>query len=205
VTHAAPALRNVGLPAAVFLATGPMGTGEPLWPDRLWLAFARTKAQDVDLTAFGLGTRSLRSTTERGDAYAMAVEGFKDLPDAERIARLASLVATLEPESDGDAGPFWLVSWDEANLLASDGDVTLHPHSVTHPILSRCSYEKVEREVFESCAALERETGSAPWSSRTPTVAPRTLTNARRRRCVAVGPLGARNDQWLRTSRLRPA
>jgi hypothetical protein len=34
-THAAPVLRDLQLPAAVFLATGPMGTGEALWPDRL--------------------------------------------------------------------------------------------------------------------------------------------------------------------------
>jgi hypothetical protein len=34
--------------------------------------------------------------------------------------------------------------------------------SVTHPILSKCSDEKVEKEVVESCAALERETGRAP-------------------------------------------
>ena len=162
LTHAAPVLREVGLPAAVFLATGPIGTDEALWPDRLWLALARTRAQEVDLAALGLGTRSLQSTADRGEAYAMAVQRFKDLPDAERIARLESLVAMLEPESDGDPGPFRLLSWDEARALASEGNVTLYPHSVTHPILSRCSDEKVECEVVESCAAIERETSCAP-------------------------------------------
>jgi peptidoglycan/xylan/chitin deacetylase (PgdA/CDA1 family) len=162
LTHAAPALRDVGLPAAVFLATGPMGTDETLWPDRLWLAFARMDAPEVDLTRFGLGTASLRSAAERGAACAMAVEFFKDLPDGERIAQVESLVATLAPELDGDAGPFRMLSWDEARALASKGNVTLYPHSVTHPILSRCPDEKVEHEVFESCAALERETGRPP-------------------------------------------
>jgi peptidoglycan/xylan/chitin deacetylase (PgdA/CDA1 family) len=161
-THAAPMLRELGLPAAVFLTTGPMGTGEALWPDRLWLAFARTKAPDVDLTAIGLGARSLRSAADRGEAYAAAVQRFKDLPDAELIARLESLLATLRPEADDCAGPFRLLSWDEARALARDSSVTLHPHSVTHPILARCPDEKVEREVSESCAALERETGRAP-------------------------------------------
>jgi peptidoglycan/xylan/chitin deacetylase (PgdA/CDA1 family) len=162
LTRAAPVLRDVGLPAAVFLATGPIGTDQTLWPDRLWLAFARTNAPEVDLTGCGLGTASLRSAADRGAAYAMAVEFFKDLPDGQRIAQVASLVATLAPELDGDAGPFRMLSWDEARALASDGNVTLHPHSVTHPIFSRCPDEKVEHEVFESCAALERETGRAP-------------------------------------------
>jgi peptidoglycan/xylan/chitin deacetylase (PgdA/CDA1 family) len=160
-TYAAPALREFGLPAAVFLATGPMGTDEALWPDRLWLAFARTTSADVDLTAVGLGIRSLGTVADRGEAYAAAVDRFKDLPDGERIARLESLVATLAPESDADPGPFRLLSWDEARAMARDGRVTLHPHSVTHPILSRCPDDKVEREVVESCAAIERETGRA--------------------------------------------
>ena len=161
-THAAPVLREVGLPAAVFLATGPMGTDETLWPDRLWLAFARTNAPEVDLTSVGLGRRPLRSAADRGTAYAMTVDHFKNLPDGERIARLGSLIATLTPELDGDTGPFRLLSWDEAHALASGGQVTLHPHSVTHPILSRCPDEKVECEVFESCATVERETGREP-------------------------------------------
>lgn len=162
LTHAAPVLRDVGLPAAVFLATGPMGTDETLWPDRLWLAFARTSAPEVDLTVFGLGTLSLRTAADREAACATALERFKDLPDEERMAGVGSLVATLTPELDGNAGPFRMLSWDEARALASDSSVTLHPHSVTHPILSRCRDDKVEHEVFESCAALERETGRAP-------------------------------------------
>jgi peptidoglycan/xylan/chitin deacetylase (PgdA/CDA1 family) len=162
LTHAAPVLRDLGLPAAVFLATGPMGTDETLWPDRLWLAFARTKVLEVDLTVFGLGTVSLRSDADRGAARAAVVRRLKDSPDEERMARVESLIAMLEPDLDGDAGPFRMLSWEEAHALAGDGNVTLHPHSVTHPILSRCSDEKVEWEIVESCARLERETGSMP-------------------------------------------
>jgi peptidoglycan/xylan/chitin deacetylase (PgdA/CDA1 family) len=162
LTHAAPILRDLRLPAAVFLATGPMGTDETLWPDRLWLAFARTDATEVDLKGLGLGSRSLRDQADRGIAYAVTVERLKDLPDGERIARLDRIIASLGPEPNGGTGPFRMLSWDEARTLASDGHVTIHPHTVTHPILSRCSDEKVESEVIDSCAALERETGRAP-------------------------------------------
>jgi peptidoglycan/xylan/chitin deacetylase (PgdA/CDA1 family) len=161
-THAGPVLRDLGLPAAVFVATGPMGTGEALWPDRLFLAFARTKVPDVDLTAVGLGKCSLRNAADRFQTRDAAVEHFKQLPDAERIARVESLVATLGPAFDAYGGPFEMLSWDEARALASDGRVTLYPHTVTHPILSRCSDEKVEYEISESCLAVERETGRAP-------------------------------------------
>jgi peptidoglycan/xylan/chitin deacetylase (PgdA/CDA1 family) len=161
-THAAPILRDLGLPAAVFLSTGPMGTGEALWADCLWTSFAQTKLPAIDLAAVGLGTCSLRSHAERSMAWTAAAAHLKELPDEERMARVKWLVATLGPKFDAYGGPFQLLSWDEARGLANDGLVTLHPHSVTHPILSRCSDEKVEYEISESCATLERETGHAP-------------------------------------------
>lgn len=162
MTRALPVLRELSLPAAVFLATGPIGTGATLWPDRLWLAIARTSAVEVDLAAVGLGTRSLDGSVERGAVYVAAVERLKNLADAERIAALDEVLGALGYRDDGDPGPFRMLSWDEAREMAADPLVTLYPHTVTHPILSRCGDGKVEREIADSCAQLERETGSAP-------------------------------------------
>ena len=161
-TVAAPVLRSKGVPATVFLTTGSMYSGDPLWTDRLWLAFARTTVPDVDLTAIGLQVHSLRSIADRGAVYAVAAARLKDLPDAERITQVDSLTAMLGRGGEADAGPFQMLSWDEARALSRDADVTLQPHSVTHPILSHCSDAKVKYEVDESCAAVERETGCTP-------------------------------------------
>src|SRR5947209_17612585 len=143
-THAVPVLRELKLPAAVFLATGPIGSDETLWPDRLWLAIARTTAGEVDLAALGLGARSLADTPDRGAVYAAAVERLKDLPDAQRIAMLDEILEALGYRDDGDGGPFRMLSWHEAREIVSDGLVTLYPHSVTHPILARCGDDKLE-------------------------------------------------------------
>lgn len=159
-THAVPVLRELGLPAAVFLATGPMDSGETLWPDRLWLAIAGTAAIDVDLTALGLGICSLEGEASRGKVYASAAARMKDLPDADRITVLGEVLDALG--DGGDGGPFRMLSWDEARDMASDGLVTLYPHTVSHPILSRCTDDKVTQEITDSCTTLERETGRAP-------------------------------------------
>ena len=162
-TQAAPILRRLALPAAIFLATGPMGTTHTLWPDRIWSAFAHTNIPQVDLTAFGLGTFALGSAVERGRAYERAVHWLKGLPDERRIVACDSLAATLMPGGESaDPGPFELLSWNEARALANGGDLTLYPHSVSHPILAQCADEKVEREIVESCAALQRATGCFP-------------------------------------------
>lgn len=162
LTHAAPVLRELGLPAAVFLATGPMGTNETLWPDRLWLAFAHTTAVTADLGMIGLGSFPLRSPAERAHAYAVAVDRFKDLSDDDRMTLLESLVAEMAPDVDSETGPFRLLSWEEARTLVNDSPVRIYPHTVTHPILSRCSDEKVEREITESCRAVEQRTEGRP-------------------------------------------
>jgi len=159
-TQAAPILRELRLPAAVFLATGPMGTDEALWPDRLWLAFATTQETSVDLSKLGLGTGFLRNDAERGEVCGAVVERLKGLPDDERIAWVESIACALAAAPDTTA--FQLLSWDEARAVAGDGLVTLHPHTVTHPILAQCSDEKVEYEISESCAAIARETNCVP-------------------------------------------
>ncbi|ETW26626.1 polysaccharide deacetylase [Mycobacterium gastri 'Wayne'] len=161
-THAVPVLRDLKLPAAVFLATGLIGSDEALWPDRLWLAIARTNATRVDLTVLGLGTRSLAGTANRGAVYATTVERLKSLADPQRIAVLDQVLRVLGYPDGGDSGPFRMLSWDEAREIASEGLVTLYPHTVTHPILARCSDDKVEQEIVDSCAAIERETGWPP-------------------------------------------
>ncbi|RZT25355.1 peptidoglycan/xylan/chitin deacetylase (PgdA/CDA1 family) [Mycobacterium sp. BK558] len=162
LTNAAPVLRELGVPAAVFLATGPMGTAELLWPDRLWQAFAQTTRHEIDLTSVGLGILSLRSDIDRVQTRDAAIQFLKQLPDRKRITEVQSLVNALGEQIDAHGGPFQLLSWEEAGALARDGLVTLHPHSVTHPILARCDDEKVEYEISQSCRALEINTGHAP-------------------------------------------
>lgn len=161
-THAMPVLRELNLPAAVFLATGPIGTAETLWPDRLWLAIAHTTAAEVDLAALGLGTRSLDGDARRGRVYATAVEALKNIADTDRVAALDQLLAALGYRDDADAGPFRMLTWEHVRDMVRDPLVTLYPHTVTHPILARCDDAKIEREIADSCAALERETGARP-------------------------------------------
>lgn len=158
-THAAPVLRELNLPAAVFLATGPMGSDRTLWPDRLWLALTRSTATEINLATVGLGSLRLGGRASRGRVYAAAVERLKDLADDRRIVVLDDMLAALGFTDGTDAGPFRMLSWAEAHAMAADGLVTLHPHSVTHPILARCADAKVHREIADSCATLERETG----------------------------------------------
>ncbi|OKH69931.1 polysaccharide deacetylase [Mycobacterium sp. SWH-M1] len=162
LTHAAPVLRDLGVPAAVFLATGPMGTAELLWADRMWLAFARTTRTEVDLSSLGLGLRAMGSDNDRAAARDLTIARLKELPDAQRLAEMLPILTALGQDGAAGGELFRLLSWREAGELARDGLVSLHPHSVTHPILARCGDAKVDYEIAESCRALRINTGRTP-------------------------------------------
>ncbi|MGE0777776.1 polysaccharide deacetylase family protein [Mycolicibacterium sp.] len=162
LTNAAPVLRELRMPAAVFLATGPMGTPELLWPDRLWQAFAHTGEPEIDLTALGLGRCSLREDADRVRVRDAVTDLLKRVPDARRLNAVETIATALGYTAGPTAGPFQMLSWDEACTLAADGLVTLYPHTVTHPVLSRCDDAKVDHEISESCRTVEINTGRAP-------------------------------------------
>lgn len=158
-THAAPVLSCLDLPAAAFVTTGPMEDGGLLWADELWMAFSLTSVSEIDLTVINIPVTSLRRARDRGRAYSEVVKRLKELPDADRIRSVDWLIKQLGTDPTLGDGPFHMLSWPEARNMSEDSGVTLHPHTVTHPILSRCSQDKISYEIDESCAAVERETG----------------------------------------------
>ena len=161
-TAALPVLLERNVPATVFLVTGPMGTAEALWPDRLYLAFARTVGTKVDLSPLRLSMRSLGTPRDRALAYADAVRALKALPKAEKDVRLHQLLGALGEQQPVDPGPFRLLSWDGAREMTQTGLVELGGHSVHHEILSRLPDGEVAAEVCPSHLSILDKTGVEP-------------------------------------------
>ncbi len=161
-TTALPVLESLRLPATVFLATGVIGTDRVLWPDRLQLAFARTAAGAADLSALGLGRLPLATPDERGAAAAACANRLKDLPRAEKDARLAELLAALGEDRVADPGDFRMLTWDDVRAMEASGLVRFAAHTVTHEILSRLPDDEVASQVRDSHEEVTRRLGNAP-------------------------------------------
>jgi peptidoglycan/xylan/chitin deacetylase (PgdA/CDA1 family) len=157
-----PVLRERALPATVFLATGAIGGGEPLWPDRLWLAVARATAERVDLTSLGGDVVSLATSGDRARAFSLAARALKALPRAEKDARLAALVADLAPGGPPGPGPFRPLTWAEVKALGADGRVRFGAHTVTHEILSGLPDDEVLPQVRRSQEEVSARVGYVP-------------------------------------------
>ena len=162
LTTALPVLRKTGVPATVFLVTDPMGTDALLWPDRCYLAFARTTVPSIHRPPLGLVNRRLAAAADRGRAYEDAVRVLKGMPVAEKNAHLDALCAELGLAPDADPGPFRLLTWPEAREMIADGRIELAGHGVDHEILARLPDGAVAGAIGPSHAAIARQTGREP-------------------------------------------
>jgi peptidoglycan/xylan/chitin deacetylase (PgdA/CDA1 family) len=132
-THARPILRELGIPAAVFVPSGYVGSPRPLPHDRLYAALWRAGAPDP----------------------AGAVERLIELHPAVELARIAD---SLEVRTGGgveiDAR---VLDEDELRALAADG-WEIGAHTVGHVVLTHEPAARVRKELDESRRVLEELT-----------------------------------------------
>jgi peptidoglycan/xylan/chitin deacetylase (PgdA/CDA1 family) len=152
-----PVLRGLGIPAAVFLATAFMDEGGTPWTDELRWAAMHSRSELVR------APWSDEPVALRSDAGSRAALGeracahLKRLPDGERRAALAALLAEL---GDVPRRERQMLTWDEVRRTM---DVTTYGgHSHTHPILSRLARDECEREIRTCRDRITAETGRAP-------------------------------------------
>jgi len=154
LTTAAPLLADRGLPAVLFLTTGPLDGGPALCPDLVAALFGDTPVTAADLPV--LGPRDWEGSP--GDRERVAREfviAVKRRPTGRRNAAIASLAETLGaavPESI----PGLYLDWGQVRSL--DG-WEVGCHTVTHAVLGSISAEEAAQEVRVSKRRIEAETG----------------------------------------------
>jgi peptidoglycan/xylan/chitin deacetylase (PgdA/CDA1 family) len=151
-----PVLKELQIPALVFVATSFLDRGGMIWTDLVQWASLSTKRAEVKLPWSG-ETLTLNDQAARESLSAKARLHLKGLPDEERQAALEKLIAELgtPPERARE-----MLSWDE--VRATMPLTTYGGHSHTHPILSRLSRADAEREISTCKQRILDETGVAP-------------------------------------------
>jgi peptidoglycan/xylan/chitin deacetylase (PgdA/CDA1 family) len=157
-TYALPLLEALDMPFTVFVTTGFTDTDHVSWNDRL--EFAVHTSEGKLLNARLMNEDFMLATAAEREA---AIGRLKTLLKKKRLARIEHDVKRIFHALRADAGDPRL---KHVGYLTSDQikemsgrDVTFGAHTVTHPILSRETPERVREEITESKAALEKITG----------------------------------------------
>jgi len=153
---ARPILKRAGLSASFFIPTGSVESTEPLWHDRVGFSLSRLRFEEDhrvrDLLAeLGHGGDPFVSSPS---TLHFTISRLKLLSPTDRGVWLGQLEASLgRPVVPNWAG---MMSWEQVVELAREGH-EIGSHSVTHPILPRCSRSEVNREVTISKSVLEEK------------------------------------------------
>lgn len=153
-THAAPILARYGIPATVFLATGPLDGGGPLWHDRVFSAFRRSDGRPLEVEGM---TLTMATDGERRASLERFLDRIRRDEIEAREARIRSLYTAMGIEPSETTTPAML-TWEEVATLDRAG-VRFGAHTVHHPILSRIAPEVASREIRGSKDAVERRLG----------------------------------------------
>lgn len=156
--HAFPVLRQLGIPATIFLSTGYLDRQQMYWYEKLTHDVMTTRATQLRLLdeaplAIDDGAPSRRS------ALAVVLRRLKRVPNQVRLDCLADLERQLEPPADcnGDSrsGP---MTWEHVAEMSRAG-IEFGSHAVTHPVLSMLDPADLDFELRASKASIEAVTG----------------------------------------------
>ena len=152
-----PLLARRGLPAAFFIASGPLLERGPYWYDALWdglEAWREPSPQepgDESLPEEAATAITRYGRTRDRTSRQRALDACKGLPRAAR----ERLLATLRP-AGSPPRPCETMSLDEARECARAG-IEIGGHTRSHPSLARVRAEECEGEIRAGIEDLRRE------------------------------------------------
>lgn len=153
---ALPILSELNLSATIFAPTSPLvDGGRALWFDRVLHAFKHAGSGAVSVPRVPGLERPVGASSERRYAAALrALAWMKRLGEDRREAALDLIEEALEPAPLSQEPGHALADWDQLHAwVAAGGEVG--SHTVTHPILSRLSRERIREELVWSRRVLE--------------------------------------------------
>lgn len=156
--HALPVLRQLDMPATVFVSTGYVDRPQPFWFDLVaWLIMQAPGS--IRLAADAEPLPSGATETERRAAVTRTLKWLKSSDETVRGAAVAAICAQF-PDAV-QAGRTVLgraLTWDEIREMAAGG-VEFGSHTVSHCCLTKISPEQLDHELVSSKRRLEQETG----------------------------------------------
>ena len=153
--NAFPILQRYGVPATIFLSTGSIDSGEPLWFERLAEAVQVASQESLDLEIDIPRRLWLRTEAERLQAHNEIFRLLRRFDDSRRRYWVDEILKQLRaPEVSRRRNS--MLTWDQVRLMKAAG-IDFGGHTVTHPFLSKLTPAEASWEVSECKRRIEAE------------------------------------------------
>jgi peptidoglycan/xylan/chitin deacetylase (PgdA/CDA1 family) len=158
---AAPVLKEFGMSATFFLATGFIGVSRWAWTDRVEYITATAREQETPLPlgAANGAPFAIRSAADRTELTRRIKAHCKTLHWKDAEVEVAKIGEALGVPASDPSGQYRFMSWDQARQLAKDG-FEVGAHTVNHAILSRVPLDVAREEILGSSSRIRDELGS---------------------------------------------
>ena len=159
-TVAWPILRQMGMPAAIFLTVDFIGTDRFFWVDELYMHLIEAVRSGKEWPLADIaGINELLRSKRIWDAYLVMVEQYKRLPESVRQERMAPLTTALPFDRSVYQEDFGLMDWQQVAAMHGENTVDFGVHTATHQILTQMDPAKTEHELVASKSILEERLG----------------------------------------------
>lgn len=150
-TNAFPVLRELDLPATIFLTTDAIDRNALLWHDRVFDAFHRSRRNEARFESEVLPL----GAADRRASLAIVLARLRRSSPKDRDRLIDCLLEELGIEPGVPRG--WeKLSWREVREMAS-GRISFGAHTLDHPILTRVGAAEARRQIRESKSRIEEE------------------------------------------------
>jgi peptidoglycan/xylan/chitin deacetylase (PgdA/CDA1 family) len=151
-----PLLRKYGVPATVYLVAEFVENRTWLWTDKMRFIANHARAQELNTTIegklFSFALAGKRSRHSAAEHVNLVLKEADDEVKSEMINNLARLLGVALPNTPPEE--YAAISPRHALELDRNG-VEIGSHTLTHPILTKISDERLHREIRDSRARLE--------------------------------------------------
>ena len=155
-TIAYPILRDLGLPATLFVPTRPIERRQLGWWDVMAYMIKTTRRPFIDVEG-----KTFTMPDQRREAASFYQELMKKAPTertADLVQRLSDACEVDPPDSQRVERE--LMTWDQIREVAGE-NFTIGCHTHTHRVLSTLTEKEQERELTRSRAILEERLGTS--------------------------------------------
>ena len=154
-TSAFPILKELGIPATIYLATGYVGTSRIPWYDEVCLAFKLTVRTRFQLQRPDAPAGPMTTQAERVALLERVLNWLRELDDDARRQATPEIFRALGVP-DSLTLPNYMLGWDEIKQMKAH-NIEFGAHTVSHPVLSRLSGRALQEEIIASKKTVEQK------------------------------------------------